>query len=248
MPYNVLVGLAAKNLVRKSPDAAFDSVKMGKLPTLDASSEAVKHSNQALSKMALNAFYSLGDVEEDDLDDDEGLGDRLKNLIIGIVASDNGDEVAISDEDSDQIDVCRAAIGEKLSKLGCDESDISDMLNDWDSDATERCVSDAIEDVGDDEDGEATMDSIESFVFGQMDCSEADEMIALDSATFDATYKKKLTIVGGKKKWAKKRVSGVVRLSPKQKTAIKKMLKRSHTADAKRKRAKSMKQRKRLGM
>ena len=252
--------LIAKHNPAAKPAVTLDAIDPS-VVVLDAAGEAVKHDNQALAKKAMTAFYSLSDIDEDDLDENEGLGGRLKALLVGIVSSDNDDdEVDLSEEDSDQIDVCRAAIGEYLSNKGCEKSDVDAMLNDFDSGATERCVSGAVETLDDcddesededddsEKDDKATMDSIDSFVFGELDCSETAEMIALDDASFDATYKKKMTIVGGKKKLVKKRVSGKVKLSAKQKQGIKKMLKKSHKSGAKRARAKSMKVRKKKGL
>lgn len=65
---------------------------------------------------------------------------------------------------------------------------------------------------------------------------------------FDATYKKKLVVRRGKKVRINKRVSGHVRLSAKQKIAVRKMLRKSHSAVAKIRRSKSVKVRKRAGL
>ena len=65
---------------------------------------------------------------------------------------------------------------------------------------------------------------------------------------FDATYKKKIVVRRGKKVRINKRVSGMVRLNAKQKIAVKKMLRKSHSAVAQVRRAKSMKIRKRAGL
>ena len=69
-----------------------------------------------------------------------------------------------------------------------------------------------------------------------------------EGAALDAVYKKKLVVRNGKKVRINKRVSGTVRLSAKQKVAIKKARLKSHNARAMLKRAKSMRKRKQMGL
>ena len=65
---------------------------------------------------------------------------------------------------------------------------------------------------------------------------------------FDAVYKKKLVIRGGKKVRINKRVSGTVRLTAKQKMAIRKAQRKAHSASALMRRMKSMRIRRRTGL
>ena len=224
----------AKHSLRHSPKTLDAAEEV----TLDAAEESVKHSNQMLSKMAIHAFHSLSDFEEE-----ENIGGTLKALIVAIASSDNSsDEINITDEDEDQIDVCRAAIGEYLESKGCDTSDINAMLNDFNDEATERCLSEinATLDDGDD----AVYDAVDNFVFGVLDCAMIESHSELDEIAFDAVYKKKRAIVNGVKKFIKKRVSGVVKLSSKMKQHLKKLAKKPKTAASKLKFKKSMKKRK----
>jgi hypothetical protein len=69
-----------------------------------------------------------------------------------------------------------------------------------------------------------------------------------DPSLLDAVYKKKIVIRRGKKVRINKRVSGTVRLTAKQKVAVKKMLRKSHSAVAQMRRAKSRKVRQRSGL
>lgn len=69
-----------------------------------------------------------------------------------------------------------------------------------------------------------------------------------DPKVLDAVYKKKVVVRRGKKIRVNKRISGTVRLSAKQKMAVKKMLRKSHSAGAQMRRAKSMKVRARAGL
>ncbi|MGO0379817.1 hypothetical protein ACTMMC_25205, partial [Escherichia coli] len=130
-----------------------------------------------------------------------------------------------------------------LASKGVSEEDCSALLNDWDASAAER-VKDLLADTAtSDEDAAADM---ESFAF-----DENAEQSIFDSAgepIYDAVYKKKVVVRQGRKVRINKRVSGVVRLSAKQKVAIKKMQRKSHTAVATIQRMKSLKVRKRAGL
>ena len=64
----------------------------------------------------------------------------------------------------------------------------------------------------------------------------------------DATYKRALAIRNGKKTIIRKRISGTVRLSAKQKMAIKKAQRKAHSGAARAKRLKSMKRRQKMGL
>ena len=67
-------------------------------------------------------------------------------------------------------------------------------------------------------------------------------------AMFDAVYKKKFVVRGGRKTRVNKRISGKVRLSSGQKMAIRKARMKSHTAAAQLHRMKSMRVRRRSGL
>lgn len=64
----------------------------------------------------------------------------------------------------------------------------------------------------------------------------------------DATYRKRMVIRNGKKVRVNKRVSGTVRLSGKQKLAIRKASLKARSAGAKARRMKSMKLRRKMGL
>jgi len=90
--------------------------------------------------------------------------------------------------------------------------------------------------------GEADADQqdadLDDFVFGP-DAQEA---------VFDATYRKKMVVRNGKKVRINKRVSGSVRLTGKQKLAIRKAQMKARSAGAKMRRMKSMRKRQKLGL
>jgi hypothetical protein len=171
-------------------------------------------------------------VETDDLDDGESYADRLLALVVGI-ADDNKDG-EISEDEQGVVDIALNAIWDYLAKFDADDADISALLNDWDDDAGERIRDLLASSMPEGEDNDADLDN---FVFGS-DQSEV----------FDAVYKKTMAIRSGKKVRINKRISGVVRLSAKQKIGIRKAQMKSHSAVAMMHRAKSMRMRVKSGL
>ncbi len=172
-------------------------------------------------EISLMANASINEwVESNDLDEGETLANRLNAMLIGIADADMNGEVG--DDEQEVISMAMEAAGNYLDGLGVDEGDIDALLNDLDDDAAAR---------------------IQDFLASSMPDAEV-----LDSATFDATYKKRAVVRNGKKVWVRKRVSGTVRLSPKQKLSLKKAQRRAHSAGARMHRMKSMKKRKSAGL
>jgi len=204
--------------------------------TLDAVEDNIHRDAKNLAEEAVSAFLSLAEIDESDLDEGEGYGDRLLNLLVGMMDADKDGE--ISEDEATVVDVYRAAIGEYLQEAGCADADIEAMLNDWDNDATERCISGASEALDEGED--ASFDSARNFA-GSLDCSGS-------NATMDATYKKVKSFIGGVKKWVKKRVSGTVRISSKMKAHLKRLAAKPKSASTRAKMAKSMKKQFKLGL
>ncbi|MGL4525765.1 MAG: hypothetical protein ACRCUC_02195, partial [Aestuariivirga sp.] len=119
---------------------------------------------------------------------------------------------------------------------GVTDEDAGSLLNDWDDDTADR-VRDLVASALPDGDDEASAD-IDNFVF-----SDSDQEPALD-----AVYRKVLAVRGGKKMRIRKRISGTVRLSAKQKLAIRKARMKSHSAGAMMRRMKSMRLRQKSGL
>lgn len=196
---------------------------------LDALAE---HETRTIRMQAAAAVQQW--VEEVDLDAGESSADRLLALMVGIADENQDGEL-----DEDEQEVLLAALEaawDYLAEMGVEEDDISALLNDWDGDAGER-VRDLVASAmpeGEDEADEA----IERFAF-----TDEDQEPALD-----ATYRKKVVVRAGKKVRINKRVSGTVRLSGKQKLAIRKASMKARSAGAKARRLKSMKLRRKLGL
>lgn len=196
-------------------------------PVLDSAGE-YEHMSLRMDAVAVIQQW----IEEDDLDEGESSADRLLAMMVGI-ADDNQDG-ELDEDENDVVDVAREAAWDYLSALGIDDEEIGLLLDDWDDEAAERIRDAVAEALPDGDDLDST---INEFTFDDSD----------QEAVFDATYRKKTVVRGGKKKRVNKRVAGNVRLSGKQKLAIRKARKKAHNPRAKARRLKSMKVRKRMG-
>ena len=173
-------------------------------------------------------------AETDDLDDGESYADRLMALMVGIAdANKDGD---ITEDEQGVLEVALNAAWDYLVKCGATEEDAGALLNDWDDEAADR-VRDLVASVLPEGDDESSAE-IDNFVF-----SDSDQEPALD-----AVYKMKMAVRKGKKMRIRKRISGTVRLSAKQKVAIRKARMKSHSAGAMMRRMKSMRMRRKIGM
>lgn len=213
--------------------ATLDSAKDGE----DTGSPAANFTASFLASAAAAAIQQW--AETDDLDDGETYADRLVALMVGIVDANKDGELS-EDEQSLLGDALNSG-WDYLSSLGASDEDISALLNDWDVDAAER-IRDLVAGVlpeGDD----AASAAIDAFVFGP-----DDQEAVMDSVTLDAAYKKVVAVRRGKKVRINKRVAGTVRLSAKQKVAIRKAGMKAHSAVAMARRMKSLRVRKQAGL
>lgn len=200
---------------------------------LDSAREGAFDSAAKFEAMAarMDAVAAVQEWAEDaDLDDGEAASDRLLALMVGIADSNQDGE--LDDDEQEVVALALEAAWDYLSGLGVDDEDLDLLLNEWDADAAER-VRDLLVAAG-----ESNDDDLDGFVFGP-DAQEA---------VFDATYRKKIAVRGGKKVRINKRVSGSVRLSGKQKLAIRKAQMKARSAGSKMRRMKSMRVRKKLGL
>lgn len=173
-------------------------------------------------------------AETDDLDDGESYADRLVAMFVGIAdANHDGD---VTEDEQGVLEVALNAAWDYLVKAGVTEEDAGALLNDWDDDAADR-VRDLVASVLPDGDDAASAE-IDSFVFSDDDNAPA----------LDAVYRKTVAVRNGKKVRINKRISGTVRLSAKQKVAIRKARMKSHSAGAMMRRLKSMRLRRKAGL
>lgn len=207
-------------------------------PVFDSASDpGANYSDTDVALKALAAAHEW--AETSDLDEGEGYADRLVALIVGIADVDVDGE--LDDDEADVAEIAINVVWDYLAGKGASEEDLSSLLNDWDEEAAVRVHELLVSKLPDGD--EETADEMDSFVFG-----DGSDESALDSAVLDATYKKKIVVRKGKKVRINKRVAGRVRLSPKQKLAVRKMLRKSHGAKATMRRAKSVRVRKQMGL
>ncbi len=214
-----------------------DKAKRKPKPALDASgTEAVGFTGeeaelQRLDEETVSAIHAW--LETDDLDDDETLADRLFALFVGIFDVNKNGEL---DEDENQIlDIALNCAWEYLTQKGVSEEDAGALLNDWDGDAATRVFDLLVSALPD---GEEAVDAdIDNFVWGD----DQEPML-------DAAYKKVFAIRHGKKVRINKRISGTVRLSSKQKVAIRRLHAKPITARSRLRRMKSMRLSRKMGL
>lgn len=201
---------------------------------------ALDSANAAAGEYALKDLAAKGVaavqqwVETNDLDSGETNADRLMALIVGVADADKNGE--ITDDESVVLEVALNSAFDYLVSKGISEEDADKLLNDWDADTADR-VRDAIA-AALPEGDEAAESDIDDFVFGESDQEPA----------YDAVYKNVTAVRHGKKVRIHKRIAGKVRLSPKQKVAIRKMQMKSHNSRSMARRLRSNLVRHKFGM
>lgn len=228
----LMTALAALSVATASSAVRLDEV--------DGDMVAGEASSYALQTIAMQAAAMVQTWCEtgEDLAEGEGLGDRLMMMLVGI--ADENKDGELTDEESAVLTVAMNEAWSYMAAKGVAESDLDALFNAEDPEvyngaAARVCefMADALPD-GD----EAAGDEIDDFAFG------ADAQ----AGVFDAVYKKRFTVRNGKKMIKRVRVSGTVRLSAKQKVAIRKARMKAHGAKAMAKRMKSVRVRKAMGI
>jgi hypothetical protein len=227
-----------KKAATKKADAALDAANPALAVAVFDAAEQYAASDIALKAGA--ALHQWAETSADDLDEGETMATRLSSLFVGIVDADLDGEVG--EDEADALEVVLESAWDYLAGKGVGEDDISAVLNDWDDAAAARVQELLASSLPDGED--AAADDLDSFAFKAGDGSDESAMDSLQ--TMDAVYKMKVAIRGGKKVRIKKRIAGHVRLSAKQKLAVRKMLRKTHSAGAQMKRMKSMRVRRRM--
>jgi hypothetical protein len=215
---------------RKSQDV-FDD-------TDDGPSAGSSYANADMRVKAASIVQEFAATSSDSLAEDETLADRLLALVVGTIDADKDGE--LSDEDAQGASILLDAMWSYLSSKGVSDEDCEALLDNWDADAAAR-VRDLLADGG-----EASDEDIDSFAFD--DDAESAVFDDTGEVIYDAAYKKKTVIRHGKKVRINKRISGHVRLSAKQKIAVRKMVRKSHSAVATIRRMKSLRIRKASGL
>ena len=199
-------------------------------------SGASAYSLQDTSLKAVAAVQAW--CETDDLAGGEGSGDRLMAMLIGI--ADENKDGELSDDEQTVVGIAINAAWDYMGSKGVSDADLSALFESEDptdyNGAGDRVMEFLADNMPDGD--EAATDDASDFAFGP----------DAQASVFDAVYKKRFAVRAGRKVVIRKRISGHVRLSAKQKVSIRKMLMKSHGAKASAHRMKSMRVRKSRGM
>lgn len=236
---NIALNALKLSAVAMAVTAAVDPLKqddpLKKDPLLDSAGGGTDSAlfSDDMRRDALSVIQEWAETAEGDLDDQEGLGDRLLALIAGTASEGEQD---ITDEEAEYAAAVAELVGDYLEDKGITADDVQALVGDFafDNDVADR-VHEALLDKlpqGD----EAVLDDAGRFIDGE------------DDTLLDAAYRKTLAIRGGKKVRINKRIAGNVRLSAKQKIAVRKMQRKAFSGAAKMKRAKSLRLRRRMGL
>lgn len=228
-------------------DSACEADPKARLDAADPDMVAGQAASYAIRSISMQAAATVQTwCESDDLTDGEGAGDRLFSMLVGI-ADDNKDG-ELSDAEQAVVDVAMNEAWSYMAAKGVAEADLSTLFNAEDPaeyNAAGARVMEFLCDKLPDGD-EAASDEVDDFAFGP----DAQEGIfdSAGSLLLDAVYKKRFAIRGGKKMIVRKRISGTVRLSAKQKVSIRKASMKSRSAGAMVKRMKSLRVRKAMNL
>lgn len=201
---------------------------------------------QAIALDAMNLLSEWFETTEEDLEVDEGLGDRLFSLLVSL--ADDVKDGEISDDEADIINVGANAMYEYLVSKGVSDENAVALLEDFDNEIASNIHAFILSKLPEGEDAlSAEMDDL---IFADYEQEPMLDSILHDNTkaglTLDAAYRKVFAIRHGKKVKINKRVAGKVRLSAKQRVAIKKAQRRAHTGAARLRRLKSFRLHKRV--
>lgn len=216
--------------------------------TDDVTNTAAVFQEQAIASDAMNLLNEWLDTDESDLDSDEGFGDRLYHLMIGL--ADENKDGDISDDEAEIINVGLNAVADYLVAKGVDEDKVVSLLEEFDNNLANNVREIVLANLPEGE--EALFEDMDKVIFSaeenQSVLDSVQRMAEKQGLTLDAVYRKTFAIRHGKKMRINKRISGKVRLSAKQKVAIRKAQRKAQTGAAKLRRLKSFRLSKRLGL
>lgn len=219
---------------------------------LDAT--ALNSEVQNMRKAALEVVFMLTQaIIDNELDEDELPSDRLAALLAGFATDSETDEEIEVDQAT--LDIFTANVQDALESLGVGQDLISTMFGEGEE--AEEAIEAAAALV---ESNTPTSDDLQEFidlfVFGE---AEEDEGAMMDGVSLGKTttksgkfgkvvYKAVKAIRNGKVSVVNKRVSGRVKLSAKQRSALNKARRKATTSGALKKRMRSMKKRKQMNL
>ncbi|MCI7353098.1 MAG: hypothetical protein SPE06_08395 [[Actinobacillus] rossii] len=247
-----------KPQTQSKPDVVMDSANTNESKeektALDSSQDLNNRiavfQEQQIASEAMALLDAWLNTDDADLDEDEGLGDRLYGLMVGL--ADENKDGELSDDESEVINVGLNAVADYLVEKGVSEENAIALLTDFDNELANNIRETVLSVIPDgDDEFYADMDKV---VFADSENESVLDSALLDSVaeehglTLDASYRRTFAIRHGKKMRIRKRIAGKVRLTAKQRQAIKKAQRKAFTGAAKMKRLKSFRLRKRLGL
>ena len=222
------------------------SVALEKIDDFKVNGNALNSESQSLRRDALAIAIGLANsIVENDLADDELPTDRLDSLLSGITSSADDEEFEV---DQATLDIVIANVQDALSTLGVSDDLIVAMFEgDAGADEAIETASEII--VSNLPSGDDLDELYDLFVYGE---AEDDEEHMLDGVSLGKTttksgkfgrvvYKAVKAIRNGKVAVVNKRVSGKVKLSAKQRSALNKARRKASSTGAIKKRMRSMK-------
>lgn len=218
----------------------------------DTANKIAVFQEQAIAAEANALLAGWLETDESDLEEDEGFGDRLYAMMIGL--ADENKDGEITEDEAEIINVGLNAVADYLIAKGVDEESAVSLLNDFDNNMANNVREIVLAGLPEGED--ALFDDMDNVLFTEEDNepfldSTQDALTVIaeqDGLTLDAAYRKVFAIRNGKKMKVKKRISGKVRLSAKQRQAIRKAQRKAFTGAAKLKRLKSFRKRRQMGL
>lgn len=208
-------------------------------PTLDSVQDALDsaasvYMGHSLRLHAASVLNQWAETTDEDLDPGETLADRLLALLVAAVDEDGDDD--LDETEQEMLEAVLSAAEEYLLSLGVAPEDVTELLDNWTDEASVR-VRDALATAL--PDGDEAEDGLSRFAF------DADST----ASVFDAVYKNVVAFEHGQKVIKRRRISGAPkRLTPKQKSALRKARSLSNSSRAKRWKAVSIKKRLKAGV
>lgn len=229
------------------------SVALEKFEDSEINANALNSEVQSLRRGALAIAIALANsIIENELGEGELPTDRLDALLAGIASDENDEEFEV---DQPTLDIVIANVQDALATLGVSDDLIVAMFGgDADADEAIETASEIIESnlpSGDDLD-----ELFDLFVYGE---AQDDEDHMMDGVSLGKTttksgkfgkvvYKAVKAIRNGKVSVINKRVSGKVKLSAKQRSALNKARRKASATGAIKKRMRSMKKAKAMNI
>lgn len=210
-----------------------------KIDTLEAEQRIVDSAAEfADADISASAAAVVQDwASTEDLDDGEGMADRLIAMLVGVADEDGAGE--LGDDEAEVASMAADSAWDYMAGKGASDEDLGAIFGDDPDEANAAAmrVAELLNDSMPDGD-EAAMDDVNNHAFRW----------AASGNVLDAVYKKRMAVRGGRKQIIMKRVSGMVHRSAAQKLAVRKASMKAHGSAAKMHRAKSMRVRKSMGL